>query len=141
MLLLSVNWSHVWLVTLLGFGIVLLLLVFLIFVMTIFGWVMQTLNKPAAPKAAKVETKKVETAPAGEAEAAAVAVAMAKGADTDMAAVAMALNLANGGDKAAIAMALYLSRGIKSFPNPTMPSQARNTAWNAKSYNMNNLGF
>ena len=133
MLLLEVNWPHVWLVTLLGFSIVLLLLIVLVFVMMAFGWIMQLLNKPKAEKPA--------AAPVAKPAPAAAPAKAGKAEDQDLAAVAMALSMAGGADKAAIAMALYLSRGHKDFPTPLMPAQSRPTAWNAKAYNMNNIGF
>lgn len=120
-------------VTLLGFGIVLLLLFFLIFVMMGFGWVMQRINAPAAPKAAPA------AAPA-PAPAKAEAKAEVKAEDADLAAVAYCLSLASD-DKAAVAYALYLYNHAQEFPTPVMPLQSRNTAWNSKAYNMNNLGF
>ena len=146
-MLLTVNWAHVWLVTVLGFGIVLVLLIFLIFIMMGFGAIMQLINKPKAAKPAEAApakaTVKLEKTPASADDAAAIAMALKMSEDNaDMAAVAMALSLANGSDKAAVAMALYLSgHAKKGFPTPLMPQQSRLTAWNAKAYNMNNVGF
>lgn len=134
---LSTNWNLVWMVTGLGFGIVLLLLCVLIIVLKCFGWVMQKISAPKAaaaapeakaPVAAPVETGKAaaKTADAGE--------------NADMAAIAMALSLGSD-DKAAVAYALYLYNHVQEFPTPLMPLQSRQTGWNAKAYNMNNLGF
>ena len=41
MTLLATNWPHVWFVTLLGFALVLVLLVVLIYVLKLFGRIMQ----------------------------------------------------------------------------------------------------
>ena len=44
MLLLSINninWGHVWMVTILGFLMVVALLVVLIYILKLFGWIMQ----------------------------------------------------------------------------------------------------
>lgn len=129
-------------VTLLGFGVVLLLLIFLIGVMTIFGFVMQRINAPKPEKKAEA-AKPVAKPAAGNApadDAAAVAMAMNLSENADMAAVAYCLSLASD-DKAAVAYALYLYYHAQEFPNPVLPLQSRNTAWNSKAYNMNNLGF
>ncbi len=55
MVLLAVT-TDTWIVTGLGFGIVLLLLFFLVFVMQFFGWTMQKIEAPKAPKEEKEET-------------------------------------------------------------------------------------
>ena len=49
MVLLAVT-SDTWIITGLGFGIVLLLLFFLVFVLLFFGWVMQKATAPRKPK-------------------------------------------------------------------------------------------
>lgn len=137
----STDWNLVWMVTGLGFGIVLLLLCFLILVLNIFGWVMQKLNAPKAPKAAKPETKAAAPATTpSDNDKAAVAMAMNLSDNADMAAIAMALSLGSD-DKAAVAYALYLYHHVQEFPTPLMPLQSRQTGWNAKAYNMNNQGF
>ena len=103
MVLLAVT-ADTWIITGLGFGIVLLLLFFLVFILQGFGWVMQKATAPKAPKAPKEEKKD---------------------------------------DIAAIAMALYLaSKSGKRDENIiTIPSQARETAWNEKAIGLNNQGF
>ena len=123
MVLLAVT-ADTWIVTGLGFGIVLLLLFFLVFVLQGFGWVMQ---KATAPKVSKAE-KKEETAPsAPSVQEAPKAKAPASPAD----------------DTAAIAMALYLaSRNVKhDHPTSMISLHKHETAWNEKSIGLNNIGF
>lgn len=122
--------SETWMVTGLGFGIVLAVLFGLVFIMQFLGWVMQKMTAPKAPK----QAKKVQTTPAVQS-----AVPTDKGT---MAAIAMALSEASDDDKVAVAMALYLYMGKNhDIPTATIAPQARNTAWNAKSIGMNNKGF
>ena len=123
MVLLAVT-ADTWIVTGLGFGIVLLLLFFLVFVLQGFGWVMQKATAPKAPKAEKKE----ETAPsAPSVQEAPKAKAPASPAD----------------DTAAIAMALYLaSRNVKhDLPTSMISLHKHETAWNEKSIGLNNIGF
>lgn len=123
------DWGKVWTVTLLGFGIVLALLVFLIFVLTLFGWIMQKMNAP------KVEKKAEQPAPKK-------AVVTSAPSDQDtMAAIAMALAAASDDDKVAIAYALHLYYNAHDIPTAMIVSQVRNTSWNDKSIGMNNRGF
>ena len=104
--------SDTWIVTGLGFGIVLALLFCLVFIMQFFGWTMQ---KATAPKAPKTEVKKEE--PKEE-----------KKTDDDIAAIAFALYLASCNTK-------------HDAPTSMIKPQARETAWNTKSIGMNNVGF
>ena len=60
---LAINWSHVWMVTGLGFCMVILLLVVLIFILKLLGAVVS--NAVKAPKAA--EPKAAISAPAAQA--------------------------------------------------------------------------
>ena len=131
----SLTWQEIWTVTGLGFGIVLLLLFFLVFVLMFFGWIMQKASAPKAPKAekeSKVESQK--TAPL-KAESAP--------SEPEKAAIAMALAQAGEEDIAAVAMALYLARQNNNHDIPTamIHAQARETAWNTKSIGLNNVGF
>ena len=123
--------SDTWIVTGLGFGIVLLLLFFLIYVMKFFGWTMQKIQaskepkaKSEAPKAEPVEEKKTVIPEAPKAPL-----------DPPV----------NGGgeDIAAIAVALYLASRNTNHDAPTsmIKPQARETAWNTKSIGLNNMGF
>ncbi len=122
--------SETWMVTGLGFGIVLVVLFGLVFIMQFLGWCMQKMTAPKAPK----QAKKAQTTPAVQS-----AVPTDEGT---MAAIAMALSEASDDDKVAVAMALYLYMGKNhDIPTATIAPQARNTAWNAKSIGMNNKGF
>ena len=115
MLVLAVT-AQTWIVTGLGFGIVLALLFCLVFIMQFFGWTMQ---KATAPKAAhKTESAAPTTKSAPKA------------------------TQASDEEKAAIAMALYLNSGKKhDQQTASIKPQARNTAWNDKSIGLNNKGF
>lgn len=119
-------------VTLLGFCIVLCLLVVLIYVLKLFGWIMQEANKPKAPKAEapapKAAPAKVSTKPSDDDTLAAIAMALAAaGCDEEKAAIAMALNM------------YYNNVHDIQITRLTMVGQS--TAWNSKSYGMNNAGF
>ena len=122
--------SQTWMVTGLGFGIVLIVLFSLVFIMQFLGWSMQKLTTPKAQKAQKTQkTNKV------------VSSALPTDEGT-MAAIAMAVSEASDDDKVAIAMALYLYSGKNhDIPTAVIAPQARNTAWNDKSIGLNNKGF
>ena len=120
--------ADTWIVTGLGFGIVLLLLFCLVFVMQFFGWTMQKIEAPKAPKAPKEEkpaqsTQIVQNTPSTP-EPKPVPASPAD-------------------DTAAIAMALYLAsrNGKHDAPTGMIAVQARETAWNTKSIGLNNIGF
>lgn len=139
MLLLEVatNWPKVWMVTIFGFLLVLMLLVVLIFILQGFGWVMQKATapkqsagknaQPGAPGAPKKQEPKKE---------------YAKDADgATMAAIAMSLQLASSDEEmAAVAMALNLyynnAHDVESYALTLKPHA---TVWNDKSYGINNL--
>jgi Na+-transporting methylmalonyl-CoA/oxaloacetate decarboxylase gamma subunit len=112
MTLLAVT-ADTWIVTGLGFGIVLALLCCLVFILKAFGWTMQKIEAPRKPKA---EKKEVLQSPI-----------VASPAD----------------DTAAVAYALYLaSQDVKhDAPTSMIASQVRGTAWNTKSIGLNNIGF
>jgi len=124
--------TDTWIVTGLGFGIVLVLLFFLVYVMKFFGWTMQKIEAPKATKAEKPE-KPAPKAAAPSAE------------PTDegtKAAIAMAIAQAGGEDEAAIAFALYLAQNKKhDIPTAMISLHKHETAWNEKSIGMNNQGF
>lgn len=117
MLLLSVNWGHIWMVTLLGFSLVVVLLVVLIFILKLFGWIMQQINKPTSkPAVAKPASTQVTTTKEND----------------DM--------TINGNITAAIAMALNMYYFGIHDEEPTQITVTRhNTQWNNKMYGMNNL--
>ena len=131
MVLLAVT-ADTWIVTGLGFGIVLVLLFCLVFIVQGFGWIMQKATAPKAPKAPKEEKPAPKvSAPSAE--------------PTDegtKAAIAMSLAQAGDEDIAAIAYALYLARDVKhDIPTAMISLHKHETAWNEKSIGMNNQGF
>lgn len=145
MMLLAVNpetwtWGDTWAVTGLGFGIVLLLLCCLVFILKFFGVVMQQVTAPKAP-----HKPKAEKAAKVQASSAAQDIKPATGApsDAEKAAIAMALSQADNNDEAAIAMALYLAHRSTKHDSPTamLTLKGHETAWNTKSIGMNNVGF
>jgi sodium pump decarboxylase gamma subunit len=124
MVLLAVT-TDTWIVTGLGFGIVLALLFCLVYIMQLFGWTMQKVTAPAAPKA-EPTAKPASGAPA----------------EDEKAAIAMALSANEANDEAAVAYALYLYQGKNhDIATATIAPQARLTAWNDKSIGLNNKGF
>ena len=125
MTLLAVT-ADTWIVTGLGFGIVLALLFCLVFILQGFGFIMQ---KATAPKAPKEEVKKEEP----KEEKKTVIPETPKPAPTP----------SPDDDIAAIAFALYLASCNTKHDAPTgmIAVQARETAWNTKSIGLNNVGF
>ena len=127
MVLLAVT-TDTWIVTGLGFGIVLLLLFFLIYVMKFFGWTMQKIEASKAPKEEKpaLSTPSQPSTPRPSSEPSVEKPAPSPADDT-----------------AAIAMALYLASRNTNHDAPTsmIKPQARETAWNTKSIGLNNIGF
>lgn len=127
------TWANTWTVTGLGFGIVLVLLFSLVFILMLFGWIMQRIQAPKAPKAEKPAAPKKVDAPVKSAE------------PTDegtKAAIAMALAQANNDDMVAVAYALYLAQNRNhDIPTAMISLKTRETAWNTKSTGMNNVGF
>ena len=123
MVLLAVT-ADTWIVTGLGFGIVLALLFCLVFILQGFGWSMQKIEAPKAPK-------KQKTSPEGgphivEAHKP-IAKSQAPTADDDI---------------AAVAYALYLAQNKKhDIPTAMISLHKHETAWNEKSIGMNNQGF
>ena len=126
MVLLAVT-ADTWIVTSLGFGIVLALLFCLVFILMGFGWIMQKATAPKAPKEEKKEEKPAQSAPTN--------------ASTPEQKPAPAPSPVD--DTAAIAFALYLASrdGKHDAPTGMIAVQARETAWNTKSIGLNNVGF
>lgn len=118
MMLLSANWSHIWMVTILGFCLVFVLLVVLILIMKLLGNIMQ--EKPKKQASAVQNT--AAAAPKREAVQ----------ESSDDAAV-----------KAAIAMALHLFYNGVHDEEPTQVTlkkvERRYSPWNSKLYGINNL--
>lgn len=133
MVLLAIT-ADTWIVTGLGFGIVLALLFCLVYILQFFGWVMQKATAPRAPKAPKPEKqaetpKAVKSAePTDEGTKAAIAMAIAQAGDEDMTAIAYALYLAQKNRK-------------HDMPTAMISLHKHETAWNEKSIGMNNVGF
>lgn len=111
--------SATWIVTGLGFGIVLALLICLVFILHGFGWIMQRATAPKEPKPSPVSAPTKENIISAPTKSEKV------------------------GDEAAIAYALYLCGKEQRHDAPTaiIAPQARNTAWNDKSIGLNNKGF
>jgi sodium pump decarboxylase gamma subunit len=129
MILLAIT-ADTWIVTGLGFGIVLLLLLCLVYILRLFGWIMQKATAPRAPKAEK-------PAPAPQAP-----VKSAEPTDEGTkVAIAMALAQADNNDLAAVAYALYLAHSKHDIPTAVISLRKHETAWNEKSIGMNNVGF
>jgi sodium pump decarboxylase gamma subunit len=132
MVLLAIT-ADTWIVTGLGFGIVLLLLFFLVYVLRLFGFIMQKATAPRAPKAEK---------PAEEKKTHSVKVSASNPSEDEKAAIAMAIAQAGNEDMAAIAYALYLAQNKKhDIPTAMISLHKHETAWNEKSVGMNNVGF
>lgn len=112
---LAINWSHVWMVTGLGFCMVIVLLVVLIFILKLLGAVVSSAVK--APKAAQPKAVAAPAAQATPAEAS---------ADDDLAAIAMALHL-------------YFNGVHDVEPTEIHIKRVERSGWTSKLYGMNNL--
>ena len=123
--------SGTWIVTGLGFGIVLALLFCLVFILQGFGLIMQKATAPKAPK----EEKKEKAAPKD--------IKDTKDLKDPKDVPAPAPTPSPDDVTAAIAYALYLASCNTKHDAPTgmIAVQARETAWNTKSIGMNNVGF
>ena len=117
--------SATWIVTGLGFGIVLALLFCLVFILQGFGFIMQKATAPKAPKEEKKEELKEEKKTVIPEAPKPV---LAPSPDDDTAAIAYALYLASCNTK-------------HDAPTGMIALQARETAWNTKSIGLNNVGF
>ena len=141
MVLLAVT-AETWIVTGLGFGIVLVLLFCLVFILQFFGWVMQKATAPRAPKPEKA-------APGASSQSNGKSGLRLEGLPSpeptdEGTKVAIAMSLAQAGDEdiAAIAYALHLARfSNHDIPTAMISLNQHETAWNTKSVGMNNVGF
>ena len=117
MIPLSVNWSHVWLVTGVGFIMVFILLVVL-------TWLMQGSGKLFS----KIEKKKAAASKPVKQDAPAADSVNEEATDADMAAIAMALHL-------------YYNSVHDVEPTRITIKRVENkgSAWNNKMFGMNNL--
>ena len=128
MTLLAVT-ADTWIVTGLGFGIVLALLICLVFIMQFFGWTMQKATAPKAPKEEKPAQSTQSTPTIQNTPSAPEPKPAPTPSPDDV--------------TAAIAYALYLASCNTKHDAPTgmIAVQARETAWNTKSIGLNNIGF
>ena len=125
--------TDTWIITGLGFGIVLLLLFFLVYVLRLFGFIMQKATAPREPKPEK---------PAEEKKTQSVKVSASNPSEDEKAAIAMAIAQAGDEDIAAVAYALYLAQNNRhDIPTAMISLRKHETAWNEKSIGMNNVGF
>ena len=133
MVLLAVT-ADTWIVTGLGFGIVLVLLFCLVYILQAFGWIMTSAEKGFS---CSCKCKKEETKANAKAEP-----ARQEPSSEEKAAIAMAISEANNDDLAAVAYALYLAQDKKhDIPTAMISLHKHETAWNEKSIGMNNVGF
>ena len=133
MILLAVT-AETWIVTGLGFGIVLVLLFCLVYILQAFGWIMTSAEKGFS---CSCKCKKEETKANAKAEP-----ARQEPSSEEKAAIAMAISEANNDDLAAVAYALYLAQDKKhDIPTAMISLHKHETAWNEKSIGLNNVGF
>lgn len=118
MILLAANWSHVWMVTLLGFGLVFLLLVVLIYVLKLFGFIMQ-------PRAKVEKAEEVHSTVGSQHNEEAESITLTANAT---AAIAMALHLYFNGIHDEEPTKVTIKKIERSY-----------SPWNSKLYGMNNL--
>jgi len=115
MILLAVT-ADTWIVTGLGFGIVLVLLFCLVFILQGFGWIMQkaTMPKASTKPQSTPSTPSIPSTPISE-------------------------NTASNDDHVAVAYALYLASrdGKHDQPTAMISLNQRDTAWNTKSIGLN----
>lgn len=127
--------SDTWIVTGLGFGIVLALLFCLVYILQGFGWIMQKATAPGASSQSNGKsglrlegqnssTPTIQNTPSAPEQKP----APTPSPDDDIAAIAYALYLASCNTK-------------HDAPTGMIAVQARETAWNTKSIGMNNQGF
>ena len=129
MVLLAVT-ADTWIVTGLGFGIVLVLLFCLVYILQAFGWIMTSAEKGFS---CSCKCKKEEANANAKAE---------NPSAEEKAAIAMAISEAGNDDLAAVAYALYLAQDKKhDIPTAMISLHKHETAWNEKSIGMNNVGF
>jgi len=116
------EWSTIWLVTGLGFAIVLVLLCAFVFLMQGLGAIMQRLEaKNLQPATCNLQPAK----PAKSSDL----------TDNDMAAIAMALHLnEEDDDMAAVAYALHLYYGVHDMNMPRLTLTGHATAWNMNKF-------
>lgn len=120
MTLLAVNWPHVWLVTGLGFIMVVALLIVLIFILKLLGVTISNLVNSSAQKSVAVKEVAipVQTTTTERTES----------KEDDLAAIAMALHLYFNGVHDDEPTEITLTKAERKY-----------SPWNSKLYGMNNL--
>ncbi len=132
------SWGDTWVVTGLGFGIVVVLLICLVFILQAFGWTMQRMTAPKAPKAPEAPKQTPKT----ESTQKAAQKAQTAPTEPEKAAIAMALAASDSDEIAAVAYALHLAHNSRhDLPTAMISLHPHETAWNTKSVGMNNAGF
>lgn len=132
------SWGDTWVVTGLGFGIVVVLLICLVFILQAFGWTMQRMTAPKAPKAPEAPKQTPKT----ESTQKAAQKAQAAPSEPEKAAIAMAIAASDSDEIAAVAYALHLAHNSRhDLPTAMISLHQHETAWNTKSVGMNNAGF
>lgn len=132
------SWGDTWVVTGLGFGIVVALLICLVFILQAFGWTMQRMTAPKAPKAPEAPKQTPKT----ESTQKAAQKAQAAPSEPEKAAIAMAIAASDSDEIAAVAYALHLAHNSRhDLPTAMISLHQHETAWNTKSVGMNNAGF
>jgi Na+-transporting methylmalonyl-CoA/oxaloacetate decarboxylase gamma subunit len=132
------SWGDTWVVTGLGFGIVVVLLICLVFILQAFGWTMQRMTAPKAPKAPEAPKQTPKT----ESTQKAAQKAQTAPSEPEKAAIAMALAASDNDEIAAVAYALHLAHNSRhDLPTAMISLHPHETAWNTKSVGMNNQGF
>lgn len=115
--LLAINWTNAWVMTILGFGLVVVLLILLVFVLLLFGAVMMRMN---APKKDSKSLKPVAVVPTPN--------------TTESVDI-------TGEELAAIAMAIQLSKESAHDTESKVLTIVSNpnSAWASKTFGINNL--
>ena len=132
------SWGDTWVVTGLGFGIVVVLLICLVFILQAFGWTMQRMTAPKAPKTPEAPKQTPKT----ESSQKAAQKAQTAPSEPEKAAIAMALAASDSDEIAAVAYALHLAHNSRhDLPTAMISLHPHETAWNTKSVGMNNQGF
>ncbi len=132
------SWGDTWVVTGLGFGIVVVLLICLVFILQAFGWTMQRMTAPKAPKAPEAPKQTPKT----ESSQKAAQKAQTAPSEPEKAAIAMALAASDSDEIAAVAYALHLAHNSRhDLPTAMISLHQHETAWNIKSIGLNNQGF
>jgi Na+-transporting methylmalonyl-CoA/oxaloacetate decarboxylase gamma subunit len=132
------SWGDTWVVTGLGFGIVVVLLICLVFILQAFGWTMQRMTAPKAPKAPEAPKQTPKT----ESTQKAAQKAQTAPSEPEKAAIAMAIAASDSDEIAAVAYALHLAHNSRhDLPTAMISLHPHETAWNTKSVGMNNAGF